>query len=60
MPEQFNLKECADCRWFQPINASHLCEQGTCYKNKDAPRMTDRYNYCSNFLPIEGEFDDQT
>ena len=57
MPDQFNLKSCADCRWFEPLNKSHLCEQGTCYLN-EKPKLTERYDYCENFTAINGEFDE--
>lgn len=53
MAKQFNLKSCADCRWFEPLNASHLCEQGACYLNVVKPKPKKRYDCCEDFMAIE-------
>ena len=58
MPKQFNLNECGDCRFFEPLNKSQLCEQGSCYLNKDKPCAKERADCCEKFSPIEGEFDE--
>lgn len=41
------LRECADCRFFEPATAEHLCLKGKCFVEfGKAPKDTDRHNHC--------------
>ncbi len=51
------LNECASCRWWKPINGSHLCLDGHCYFSKENPVQKVRNDCCYGFKPIDDKGD---
>ena len=49
------IKFCEGCYWWQELTAEHLCEQGSCYLDKNNVKSVTRNNYCDNYQPEDGE-----
>ncbi len=47
------ITECCGCRWWKPINGSHLCLDGHCYFSKENPVQKVRNDCCYGFKPID-------
>ncbi|HDY68984.1 MAG TPA: hypothetical protein ENH85_14490 [Candidatus Scalindua sp.] len=48
------LKECGDCRFWKPLNSSHLCLEGKCVLIQEYPVARTRNDSCEiDFEPID-------
>lgn len=59
MSENTTLKSCGDCRHWKPANHSHLCYEGTCFKDFPMGIPRNRDCYCEKHNAINGEFEDK-